>query len=122
MKKITYFLFSSIAIATQLFAEAPAATTHAAKKGGLSGLLLPMLILFAIWYFLLIMPQQKKEKKRKAMIAAIKKGDKVVTIGGIHGTVEKIQENIITLKTGTSTMDFTRSAISQAGIEKKSKK
>lgn len=122
MKKITYFLFSSLAIATQLFAEAPAATAHVAKKGGLGGLLLPMLILFAIWYFLLIMPQQKKEKKRKAMVAAIKKGDKVVTIGGIRGTVEKVQENTVTLKTGTSTMEFTRSAVSQVGIEKKSKK
>jgi len=122
MKKITYFLFSSIAIATQLFAEAPAAATQAPKKSGLGGLLLPMLILFAIWYFLLIMPQQKKEKKRKAMIAAIKKGDKVVTIGGIRGTVEKVQENIVTLKTGTSTMEFTRSAISQVETGKESKK
>jgi preprotein translocase subunit YajC len=61
---------------------------------------LPIIVLFAIFYFLLIRPQQKQQKKRKEMLAALKKGDKVVTIGGIYGTIKELRDNDLTLRIG----------------------
>jgi preprotein translocase subunit YajC len=66
--------------------------------GSLTGLLIPLLGMLAIFYFLLIRPQQKKQKQVQAMIAAIKKGDRVLTTGGIYGTVVGVKDNIIVLK------------------------
>jgi preprotein translocase subunit YajC len=59
---------------------------------------LPLIVIFAIFYFLLIRPQQKKAAEHKDMLGAIKKGDKVVTNGGIYGLVEKVGDKTITLK------------------------
>lgn len=52
--------------------------------------LLPLVLIFAVFYFLLIRPQQKKVKQHKAMVEAVRRGDKVVTAGGIIGTVTKV--------------------------------
>lgn len=57
--------------------------------GGLGGLL-PIILIFVVFWFLLIRPQQKRMKEHKAMIASLKRGDKVVTGGGIIGTVTKV--------------------------------
>jgi preprotein translocase subunit YajC len=65
--------------------------------GGLAGFL-PLIIIFVIFYFLLIRPQQKKQKDHQAMIGSLKKGDKVVTTGGIYGLIEQVGEKTITLK------------------------
>ena len=54
---------------------------------------IPLILIFVIFYFFLIRPQQKKVKEHKLMVAALKRGDKVITSGGIIGTVEKILEN-----------------------------
>ena len=51
---------------------------------------IPLILIFVIFYFFLIRPQQKKAKEHKAMVAALKRGDEVVTSGGIVGTVERI--------------------------------
>ena len=59
---------------------------------------LPLILIFLIIYFLIIRPQKKKEDKRKEMISAVKKNDKVVTIGGIHGTVTQVDETSILLQ------------------------
>lgn len=58
----------------------------------------PLILIFVVFYFLLIMPQQKKAKEHKAMLAAIDKGDDVVTSGGIHGKVVGVAENVLTLE------------------------
>lgn len=65
---------------------------QAAGGGETSGLvqLLPLVLIFVIFWFLLIRPQQKKMKDHKAMVAAVKRGDKVVTAGGILATVSKV--------------------------------
>lgn len=70
------------------------------EGGGGSALMgfLPLIIIFVIFYFLLIRPQQKKAKEHKDMLASIKKGDKVVTSGGIYGLVEDVGQNTVTLK------------------------
>ncbi|MDA0240999.1 MAG: preprotein translocase subunit YajC, partial [Proteobacteria bacterium] len=58
--------------------------------GGGFGQLLPLILIFAVFYFLLIRPQQRKAKMHREMLAAIRRGDKVVTGGGIMGTVAKV--------------------------------
>ncbi len=72
------------------------------EAGGLGGMLsgpIPMLVLmFVIFYFLLIRPQQKKAKAHKAMLAAIKKGDQVVTGGGIYGRVTGVDEQTLVVE------------------------
>ena len=50
----------------------------------------PLVLIFAVFYFLLIRPQQQKQKEMRAMLAALKRGDKVVTGGGIVGTVQRV--------------------------------
>ncbi len=70
-------------------------------------------LVFAIFYFLIIRPQNKKQKETRQMLSALKKGDRVVTIGGIHGSIQSIKDDTITLKIDTNTkMTFSRSAIS----------
>lgn len=54
---------------------------------------MPLLLIFVIFYFLLIRPQQKKMKEHRALIDAVKKGDAVVTAGGVIGKVTKVEEN-----------------------------
>jgi preprotein translocase subunit YajC len=66
--------------------------------GGAFASFLPLIIIFAIFYFLLIRPQQKKQKDHRAMLEAIKKGDKVVTSGGIYGLVEQVGTKTVTIK------------------------
>ncbi|WP_243371910.1 preprotein translocase subunit YajC [Geotalea sp. SG265] len=71
--------------------------------GGQSALmnLVPLIFMFAIFYFLLIRPQQKKAKEHRALLDSLKKGDQVVTAGGLHGKVTAIDENIVTLEIAT---------------------
>ena len=59
---------------------------------------LPLIIIFAIFYFLLIRPQQKKAKQHREMLAALKKGDKVITSGGIYGVIDSVGDKTLTLK------------------------
>ena len=61
---------------------------------------MPIILMFVIFYFLLIRPQQKKQKELQVMIGQLKKGDKVVTTGGILGTISSIQEDYIVLTVG----------------------
>ncbi len=70
---------------------------YAQDVGGLLGSLsgvtqfLPLVLIFVVFYFLLIRPQQQKQKETRAMLQALKRGDKVVTGGGILGTVQRVQ-------------------------------
>ena len=62
-------------------------------EGSGIGQFIPLILIFVIFYFFLIRPQQKKVKEHKAMVEALKRGDKVITSGGITGTVERIIDN-----------------------------
>ncbi|TCP65662.1 preprotein translocase subunit YajC [Baia soyae] len=71
-------------------------------------------LLIAIFYFLLIRPQNKSRKQRNAMISSLKKGDKVVTIGGLHGTIVDLNDQTITIKVNDNTrLVFERAAINE---------
>ena len=73
----------------------PAYAQAAGGTGGASGLeaMFPLILIFVVFYFLLIRPQQKKAKEHKAMLEAVRRGDKVVTGGGILGTVTKVSDD-----------------------------
>ena len=63
------------------------------SNGAGIGQFIPLILIFVIFYFFLIRPQQKKVKEHKAMVQALKRGDKVVTSGGIVGTIERVIDN-----------------------------
>ena len=80
--------------------------------GGLMSVLPLMVGMFAIMYFLIIRPQQKQRKDREALLAAVKKGDRVVTSSGLYGTVVGLSEHTVTLKVAEQVkLEFERSAI-----------
>jgi preprotein translocase subunit YajC len=60
--------------------------------------MIPLILMFAIFYFLLIRPQQKKAKDHRALLDALKKGDQVVTAGGMHGKVTALDDQVVTLE------------------------
>jgi len=88
-------------------------------NGGISQQVAPLFLvgaMFVIFYFLLIRPQQKQRKKREAMLALIKRGDRVVTSSGLHGTVVGLNEHTVILKvTDQVKLEFDRSAIARIG-------
>ena len=65
--------------------------------GDLIGMFFPLILMFVIFYFMLIRPQKKKDKKVKEMLAALKHGDRICTIGGIYGTITGIKDDTIEL-------------------------
>jgi preprotein translocase subunit YajC len=68
--------------------------------GGASAFMniVPLIFMFAIFYFLLIRPQQKNAKEHKALLETLKKGDRVVTAGGMHGKVTALDDKVVTLE------------------------
>jgi preprotein translocase subunit YajC len=73
-------------------------------SGDLIGSLLPLIVLFAIFYFLIIKPQQKQQKEHAAMLDALKKGDKIVTNGGLIVEITKVEETFVTTKSTDNTV------------------
>lgn len=59
---------------------------------------LPIILLFVIFYFVLIRPQQAQQKKRKEMLESLRKGDRVVSIGGIYGILREVQDDTVVLR------------------------
>lgn len=59
---------------------------------------LPFLLIILVFYFLILRPQQKRQKERQNLLSSLKKGDKVITAGGIHGTVEAITDTMVTVR------------------------
>lgn len=69
----------------------PAYAQAGAAPGGFDfGVLMPLILIFVVFYFLLIRPQQKKMKQHRDMVAGLRRGDKVVTAGGVVGTIAKV--------------------------------
>lgn len=79
---------------------------------GSLGTFLPLIIMFVLFYFLLIRPQQKRQKQVMNMQNSLEKGDKIVTIGGLHGIVDSLDENTIVIRCGDgSRLTYDRSAV-----------
>ena len=99
-----------------LFLQAANASGAAGATAGAAGAgivtFLPFILIILIMYFLMIRPQNKKQKETQKMLDALKKGDKVITIGGIHGTVSNVKDDTVTVKVDEGCrIEFNRSAI-----------
>lgn len=83
-----------------------------AGTGNIWGMIWPFILMFAVFYFLLIRPQQKKQKQRNLLLSQLKKGDKITTIGGLHGTIVELTDDTAVIRVNDTTrMTFERSAI-----------
>ena len=89
--------------------------------GGGFGFLVPMLLVFGVFYLLLIRPQQKKQRQLQATIADLKAGDKVITTGGIIGTITAVRDTSFLIRSAEKTMlEIARSAVAGVDAEEKS--
>jgi preprotein translocase subunit YajC len=73
-------------------------TGGAGGGGGGFSAFVPLILMFAIFYFLLIRPQQKKAKQHRELLSSLKKGDKVVSSGGLHGFVTGLTDDVVTME------------------------
>ncbi|MCP4659185.1 MAG: preprotein translocase subunit YajC [bacterium] len=76
----------------------PLVVAAASGEQGLLGALVPMIVIFGIFYLIWFMPLRKKQKALEGFLARLKKGDQVVTNGGLHGEVTKVEGDIVVLK------------------------
>lgn len=84
------------------------------STGSMATTMITFVLIILIFYFLMIRPQRKRDKETQAMLSAMKKGDKVVSIGGIHGTVVAVKESSVIVKVDDNTrIEFSKNAISQ---------
>jgi preprotein translocase subunit YajC len=90
--------WAAVATPSLALAPPPGEGGEAPRGGGFLGLLFPLLLTFAIFYFLLVRPQQRQTKDRNTMLKALKKGDEVVTTGGLHGKIMGLTDKIATLE------------------------
>lgn len=86
----------------------------AAPAGQMGSLVFTIVAMILIFYFFLIRPQKKQEKETKKMLDALKKGDKIVTIGGIYGTIFNVTESTVVIKVDDNTkIEFSKTAVSR---------
>ena len=84
----------------------------ASGQGGGFGAMVPLILMFAIFYFLMIRPQRKRQKEHQQLMEELKRGDRVVTAGGIYGVIESLSEDSIVIKVESgTTMRVARSSV-----------
>ena len=99
-----FFLTENIA-----YAMAPGA---GGEGGGGFSTFIPLILMFVIFYFLLIRPQQKKTKEHRQMVSSLKKGDRIVTSGGLHGRITGLSDTTLTVEIA----DKVRVKVSRANV------
>ncbi len=96
---------------------APAAQPAGGDLGSMISMFLPFILIIGVMYFLMIRPQKKKEKLKQEMLSQLMVGDKILTIGGIHGKIVELKGDNLIIETGkvnqSSTIKITRWAISE---------
>lgn len=96
--------------------------TAAAGSGSMLMSVLPFGLIILIFYFFIIRPQNKKQKETEKMLSALKKGDKVVTVGGIHGVISSTKEKTVIVKVDDNAkIEFSRNAIATVIVDKAEK-
>ncbi len=95
-----------------LLALAPPAQSGQSSAPAWTGFI-PMILLVVVFYFVLIRPQQRKAKEHAELLKGIKGGDKVVTSGGIVGTVVTVKEKTVTLRSADAKFEITKSAVAE---------
>ncbi len=104
---------------TLLIAMAPSGS--GGGGGGLVSTIIMFGAIFLIFYFMIIRPQQKRSKERDKMLSNIEKGDKIITSGGLHGTIAGIDEKTVLIQVGDNIkMKFERSAVASVVSKKES--
>ena len=91
----------AVAVAAPEVVSADAAATPTAGGGEMVTTIIMMVAMVAVFYFLLIRPQRKKDKQVKNMLAALKVGDRICTIGGLYGTIAGLKDDTVTLTMGS---------------------
>ena len=109
-----------------LYAYGMTGTTGGTGGQGSGGspmsLIFMIIAIFAVMYFLMIRPQQRQKKQHQDLLSKISKGDKVITVGGIHGTVAGVKDNTVILKIADNVkVELSRSSISKVVSSKASK-
>ena len=107
---------STVAADPNAAAAVEGATEEVSTGAGILYMLiqmLPMILIIVVMYFILIRPQRKKDKEAQAMLAALKKGGRICTIGGIYGTITNIKDDVLTVEVGEAktVMVFARWAV-----------
>jgi preprotein translocase subunit YajC len=93
-------------------AEGAAGATGATGGASQWGILIVMPLIILVFYFLVMRPQNKKQKEAKKMLESIRKGDRVVTIGGLRGTVVTVKDDVVVLKVDDNTkLEYSKSAV-----------
>ena len=88
--------------------------TGGGSEGGGASVFLMMGLIFVIFYFLLIRPQQKQAKQQREMIAALKKGDKIISTGGMYGTITGLKDDVVTMEIAQKVrVKITRASVSR---------
>jgi len=102
------------ALLTTLGTQGAATGGTASSTGSMTTTFITFGLIILIFYFLIIRPQKKREKETKNMLASMKKGDKIVTIGGIRGTIASVKETTVVVKVDDNArIEFSKNAIAQ---------
>jgi len=106
-------LMAVLLITTLVFAGGCPMPTEGEEGGGFDWTIIIFLVLiFAVFYFLLIRPQRKRQKQQQQLMEELKRGDKVITAGGIYGVVESVSEDSIIIKVESgATMRVSKSSV-----------
>jgi preprotein translocase subunit YajC len=107
-------------ILTSLFTFALQAEAPSGRQGSLFTALIPFILVFVIFYLLIIMPQRKRQKRHQEMVQQLQPGEKIITTGGIHGTVMGVQQDKIEVKIASNVkIDISKNAVAAVLSEKK---
>ncbi|MDD9801726.1 MAG: preprotein translocase subunit YajC [Deltaproteobacteria bacterium] len=89
------------------------------SQGGGISFFLPLIVLGLLFYFLLIRPQQREQKQRRQMQDSLSRGDRVVTAGGIHGSVAGVEEHVVTLEVANLRGERVRIKVDRQRVERR---
>jgi preprotein translocase subunit YajC len=105
------YVFDAVMLAAE---SSPGGEAAPGQGRLLTHMIIPLVLIFGVMYFILVLPQKRRERQRKEMLDAIRKGDEIVTIGGIHGEVVRAGEKKIVVDVGGGhAMTFSRAAIAR---------
>jgi len=98
---------------TTLLAMAPAPSQQGGQAPSPWTSFVPLILLLVVFYFVLIRPQQKKAKEHQQLLSTLRPGDKVVTSGGVIGTILAVKEKTVTLRSADAKMEITKASVGE---------
>ena len=116
LEKILFGVSAALAENADAAGAAAATAEEMSPVAAILQMVIPMALMIAVFYFMLIRPQRKKDKQVKDMLANLKRGDLVTTIGGIYGTIESIKDDTITLSIGQKNQEPTEMTVARWAI------